>query len=143
MSLWNYREAYELKEQQADAARESARERELRERQLREQRQRELQKRTDDRLREMQMKRAEREAAAEQREAERGERILARLEAARAGRPYTPPGSSCGDPVASWKAAVAEALAVCGGDRQRAVCMANRRNPGLRVRVIAAANSAR
>ena len=146
MSMFSWRDATDTREMYQDAERRAAIERRDRERQERERAEeyrRQVQKRIDDRLREIQLQRAEREAAAEQREAERGERILARLEAARSGRPYTPSGGSYDNPVASWKAAVAECLALCHGDRRRAVCLANERNPGLRQAVIAVANAAR
>ena len=143
MSIWNYRESYELREQQAEVERETARERERQERLRAEEYHRDLQERIDRNLRQKLAEKARKQAAAEQREADRGERILARLDAARAGVPYSSSGSVYGDPVASWKAAVNEALAVCGGNRQRAVCMANKRNPGLREQVVAAVNSAR
>ena len=146
MSMFNWRDATDTREMYEDAERRAAierRERERQERERAEQYRRDLQRRIDENLRERMAEKARKQAAAEQREAERGERILARVEAARAGVPYTSSRSSYGDPVASWKAAVAEALAVCGGDRRRAVCLANKRNPGLRERVIAAANAAR
>ena len=146
MSMFSWRDTSDTRQLYEDAERQAAAERQERERQERlraEEYHRRLQKRIDENLRERMAEKARKQAAAEQREAERGERILARVEAARAGVPYSPSRSSYGDPAASWKAAVAEALAVCGGDRRRAVCLANKRNPGLRERVIAAANSAR
>ena len=139
MSIWNYREAYELRQQQAEAERETARDRDRRHRELRERRQRELEEKIERRLKENARRRAEREAAEEARQ----ERILARVEAERAGVPYSSSGSVYDNPVAEWREAVSEALAVCGGNRQRAACLANKRNPGLRERVIAAANAAR
>ena len=109
MTIFNWRDASDVRELYEDRERQAAAERQERERQERlraEEYHRRLQKRIDDRLREMQTQRAEREAAAEQREHDRQARILARVEAARAGRPYTPSGTQYGDPVASWKAAV-------------------------------------
>ena len=146
MSMFSWRDATDVREMYEDAERRAAAERRERERQERlraEEHHRRLQKRIDDRLREMQMKREEREAEKIQQEHARQDRILARVEAERAGVPYTSSRSSYGDPVAEWSEAVAEALALCGGNRQNAVIMANRRHPGLRERVIAAANSAR
>ena len=138
MSMFSWRDASDVREMYEDAERQAAAERRERERQERlraEEHRRQVQQRIDDRLREIQMKREEREAAKIQQEHDRQDRLLARIE-----EKY-PAGH--GDPVALWKAAVSEALRACGGNRQRAVCLANRRHPGLRERVIAAANSDR
>ena len=146
MTIFDYRESSDVRAMYEDRERQAAIERRERERQERlraDEYHRQVQQRIDDRLREMQMKREEREAAKMEADHARQDRILARVEAARAGVPYTPSGGSCGDPVAEWKQAVAEALALCNGDRQRAACLANERNPGLRQAVIAAANAAR
>ena len=143
MSMWDYRSAYELREQQAEAERETAREREREERQRAEEHHRRVQKRIDDRIREMQMQREEREAAKLEQEHDRQDRILARIEEKYPDRPDGRRAAGHGDPVAEWREAVAEALRACGGNRQRAACLANERNPGLRQAVIAAANSVR
>ena len=146
MSIFSWRDTSDVREMYQDAERRAAierRERDRQERERAEEYRRQVQKRIDDRLREIQMKRAEREAAAERREAERGGRILARVEAARAGVPYTSSRTSYDNPVAEWKQAVSECLALCGGNRQNAVCMANRRNPGLRERMLQAVNRGR
>ena len=146
MSMFSWRESSDVREMYRDRERQDALERRERERQERERAEeyrRKIQDRIDHNLREMQMKRAEREAAAERREAERGENILARVEAERAGVPYTPSRTSYDNPVALWKAAVSEALRACGGNRQNAAIVANRRHPGLREQVVAVANAGR
>ena len=146
MTIFDYRESSDVRELYEDRERQAAAERRERERQEREraeEHRRQVQKRIDDRLREMQMKREEREAEKIQQEHARQARILARIDEAYPDRPYGRQGAGHGDPVAQWKEAVSEALRACGGNRQRAVCLANERNPGLRQAVIAAANSAR
>lgn len=66
--------------------------------------------------------------------AERHQQILAQI---RAGN-Y----SSAAKPTAQarWNAAVESAVAECGGDRRRAVTLANRTNPGLREQMLAEVN---
>ena len=146
MSMFSWRDTSDVRELYEDRERQAAAERQERERQERQRADeyhRQLQKRIDDRIREMQMKREEREAAKLEQEHARQDRIMARVDEAYPDRPHERRGAGHGDPVAEWKQAVAEALAVCGGNRQRAVCLANERNPGLRQAVIAAANAAR
>jgi len=43
-------------------------------------------------------------------------------------------------PMAAWNAAVAKEVKACNGDRQRAVSAANRKNPGLRNRLLQSVN---
>ena len=146
MSIFNWRDTSDTRQLYEDAERRAAlerRERDRQERQRADEYHRRLQKRIDDRLREIAMKRAEREAAKLEQEHDRQDRILARIEEKYPDRPYGRRGAGHGDPVAQWKEAVGEALRACGGNRQRAVCLANERNPGLRQAVIAAANAAR
>jgi hypothetical protein len=45
------------------------------------------------------------------------------------------------NPVAAWNLAVNRELKACGGNRQRAVLQANRRNPGLREAMLQAVNT--
>ena len=146
MTIFDYRESSDVRAMYEDRERQAAIERRERDRQERlraEEYHRDLQRRIDENLRQKLAEKARKQAAAEQREAERGERILARVEAARAGVPYSPSRTSYDNPVAEWREAVSEALRACGGNRQRAVCLANRRHPNLREQVIAAANAAR
>lgn len=138
MTLWDYRSAYELREQQAEAEKQSARERDRRHRELRERVRLELEEKIERRLKENARRRAEREAAEE----ERQERILARVDAQRDGRPTGAGGAYYADPVAAWRDAIAAAKRRIA-DPVRAVRSVVDAHPGLRELMVAEADARR
>lgn len=69
--------------------------------------------------------------------ATRHQRILSEI---RSGQPAAVSGPTA---LARWNKAVESCVAQCGGDKMRAVAMANQQNPGLRQAMLAEVNRGR